>query len=153
MELYAFDEMRERLLEEDYFVIDFLPRQVSAERGRTYFTVERFMASHPQIDELYHRFALFLVKLSCYYDLTVYNPYAEKWDSMPNPEELVQRVTSCAGEGRNRYLHIIIPEEDSLLTLDGDDLYMTIYHAGEELLDTLKQLSAGAGLFLWRPVG
>ena len=53
-----------------------------------------------------------------------------------------------AGSGRDRYLHVLFPAEDALFTLDGDDLYMTLYNPGGELLDTATQLAAAEGLFV-----
>lgn len=148
MDQRAYDECRERLLEAPYRVIDFLPRQVPAESGGHYFAVERYLMAHPRIDELYGRFAMLLVKLSCYYDLTVYDPKADTWSDETTPEELARRVKACAGEGPDRYLHVLFPAEDALLTLGGDDLYMTLHNPAGELLETAADLAAAEGLFL-----
>ena len=152
MEQIAFDEMQERLLESPYWIIDFLPRQVPQESGGQYFAVERYLMAHPQIDELYRRFARLLVKMSCYYDMAVYDPQTDVWCTEPGPEELAQHVEACAAEGTDRYLHAMIPTEDTLLTLEGNDLYMTIYHPRGELLETVEQLTTAEGLFLRAPL-
>ena len=148
MDHRIYDECRERLLEAPYWVVDFLPRQVPPESGGHYFAVERYLMAHPQIDELYGRFARLLVKLSCYYDMAVYDPRQDIWCDEITPEELVGWVEACAGSGRDRYLHVLFPAEDALFTLDGDDLYMTLYNPGGELLDTATQLAAAEGLFV-----
>ena len=151
MEQNAYNESRDRLLEAPYRIIDYLPRQVPQERGNRYFAAERYLMGHPQIDELYGRFARLMVKLSCYYSLAVYDPRSDAWCDDPAPAELVQRIKACAATGPDRYLHILISAEDSLLTLNGDDLYMTMYHPHGQLLETAALLAAAEGLFLRQP--
>ena len=148
MDQKTYDEMRRRLLEEPYRVIDFLPRQVPQESGGNYFAVERYLTEHPRIDGLYSRFAGIVMKLNCYYGMALYDPRSDAWSDDPAPEELARQVEACAATGPDRYLQIIFPTEDALLTLDGDDLYMTLYHARGQLLETAAQLAAAAGLFL-----
>ena len=152
MKQKLYDDMREQLLEEEYYVIDFLPRQVPAQRGKDYCAAERYLSSHPQIDSLYHSFSQILVKLSCYFDMAVYDPRSEKWSAASDPEDLVKSVMSCTEAGPDRYLHIIFPTENAMLTLEGEDLYMTVYHPGEYLQGMLKILSEGEGLFLRQPL-
>ena len=147
----AYDESRERLFEAPCRVIDFLPRQVPAECGGKYFAVERYLRAHPQIDELYSRFAWLLVKLSCYYDLAAYDPQADAWEDNPPPEEMVRRILACCETGPDRYFHIYFPTEDTLLTLEGDDLYMTLYQAKGVMLETVARLTTAEGLFLREP--
>ena len=148
MDQNACDTLRERLLAAPYRVIDFLPRQVPPESGGSYFAVERYLMAHPQIDELYARFARLLVKLSCYYSFTVYDPQSDTWRDAPAPEELAALVKACAAAGPDRYLQILLPGEDALLAQNGEDLYMTLYHPGDELRETAAQLAAAEGLFL-----
>ena len=148
MDRQAFDELRERLFETTPLVVDFLPRQVPREGGKNFFAVERYLMAHPQIDELYGRFARFLVKLSCYYDIEMYDPQSDTWYSDPGPEELVQRVEACSSPGTDRYLQILLPGENAMLTLDSCDLYMALYHPRGELLETATKLAGAEGVFL-----
>ena len=144
-------DMQERLLDSPYRIIDILPRQVPEASGRRWFVVEQYLMEHPQIDELYARFARLMLKLNCYYGVAVYDPAGDAWIEAPEPAELVRRVAACASTGRNRYVHVLFPAEDAMLTLEGDDLYMTLYAPQGELLETAAQLAAAEGLFLRRP--
>lgn len=135
--------LTEALLEEKYWVIDFLPRQVSAERGRAYLAAERFFMEEPRLKALYEKHAALLVKLSCYYDLALC--VNEVWTETPAPQELRETIVSCAGSG---WCNVLLPGERTLCTLYSGDLYMTLYHPSEALLETVGQLAAAEGLFL-----
>jgi len=144
-------DMQERLLDSPYRVIDILPRQAPVAGGGCWFAVEQYLMEHPQIDGLYSRFARLMLKLSCYYGPVVYDPEGDVWIEAPEPAELVRRVAACASTGRDRYVHVLFPAEDALLTLEGDDVYMTLYAPEGELQETAAQLAAAEGLFLRRP--
>lgn len=151
MDQKAYDELREELLEAPYRVVDFLPRQVSAEAGGRWFKVERYLLERPQIDELYRRFARLVLKLSCYYGLALYEPRAEAWQTEPGPEELAGRITACAAGEKDSYVHVLFPAENALLTLEPGDLCMTLYGSGTEPAETARLLAAAEGLFLREP--
>ncbi|MCR4671761.1 MAG: hypothetical protein K5637_00800 [Lachnospiraceae bacterium] len=138
-----YDEAVERLLEEPFHVIDFLPRQVPAESSGQYFEVEAFYRQEPFIAALYRKFADILVSINCYYSLAV--PVGIRWARDLDPAQLYTRAAECR---EPEYLNILLPEEDSLITLCGGDLYMTLYHASDELLETVRQLAASQGLFV-----
>ena len=138
-----YDEFLEQLLEEPCYVIDFLPRQVPADSTGQYFAVERFTRENPQISGLPHRFADLMLRLNCYFDLAVGD--GEHWSFNPAPEELYRRIAGCPATA---FANMLIPGQDSLITFNGDDLYMTLYHPSEELLQTVKQLAAALGLFV-----
>ena len=63
------ENQTERLLEKPFWVIDFLPEQVSAERSKQYFAVEDFCCNSQYINQLYQNFAYLIIKLSCYFDI------------------------------------------------------------------------------------
>ncbi len=138
-----FDALTEALLEKEYWILDLLPRQVSADRAEPWFAAEAFFLEAPRLRALYESFAALLVKLSCYYDLAL---CAEgSWTENPAPRELWERVTACAERG---WCNLLLPEEESLITLNGGDLSMTLYHPHEELRETVAALAASEGLFL-----
>lgn len=145
-ELY--DRQTERLLRSPYWIIDFLPRKVPAENGRRYFAVEQFFGEPPHMDELYQRFARVLLKLSCYYELFVNCPPSDDWRGELEPWELESLTKGCASRGEVRDLNVLFPEEDALITLSRDDLYMTFYGSkSTELTDTIAALAVSEGLF------
>ena len=128
-----YDNTIERLLDEPFYVIDFLPRQVPAGSGGHYVAVEEYFMEGPLIGKLYESFAEFILKLNCYYDLITV------------AEKLWAEITGCTGSG---FLNFLLPGEDSLITLYAGDLYMTLYHPSEGLLETVRQLAGAQGLFV-----
>lgn len=144
----ALNELRQRLFDAPCFVIDFLPRQVPRESGGRCFAVERFLAARPQIDELYGRFARLLLKLNCYCGLAVNHPSCDEWISDPAPQELDSLIKGCVPEDGAESLCVMFPEQETMLTLDGGDLYLALYAGTEKLLETARQLAASEGLFL-----
>ena len=138
-----YDTIVEKLLEAPYYVIDFLPRQVPADCGGQYFAVEAFFLRQPRKKELYRKFAHLVLCLNCYYDMAVTD--GKGWAENPLPEELYKRIEECADSD---FLNILIKDEDSLVTFNGGDLYMTLYHPSEGLMETVRQLAAAEGLFV-----
>lgn len=143
----AWDEQRERLLDSPCYVIDFLPRQVPADSEGNVFNVERYLTERPRLDGLYRRFARLMLFLNCYYSMATNLDPEEEWSVDPTPEELTGVIEVCAG-GEPAYVSLLLPGEDALLTLDGGDLYMTVYHPSEDLLDLIRQLASAEGLFV-----
>ena len=60
----------EELLQRPYWIIDILPRQVSADSPGQYFTVERYFRTVRRA-EVQRRKLFLLLKLNCYCSLTL----------------------------------------------------------------------------------
>jgi RimJ/RimL family protein N-acetyltransferase len=136
----------EELFERDYRVIDILPKQVPEGGGGQYFAVEKYMIQRPGIDEIFHKFTNILLKLNCYYDFAVSSDGEEPAEN-PDPETLSFMMARCAAAGRG-FVNIFIPSEESLIAVNGGDLYMTVYDPTDELLETVKLLASSEGLFV-----
>ena len=136
------DRQVERLLGAPCQVIDPLPRRVPAEGEGRYFHVESHWLSGQGILSLLGRFASLLLKLNCYYDLTVCPPGEEDWVLNPPPEALEAWV-------RGGELRVLLTSQDALITLSRDDTHMTVYHPSGALLDLLRPLALSEGLFIW----
>ena len=46
--------------------------------------------------------------------------------------------------------YIILKSADVLITVSGDDTYMTVYNPTEEMLELIGSLAGSEGLFVWR---
>ena len=55
----------------------------------------------------------------------------------------------CA-EGEKDYMNILLEEGESMVIVNGDDLYLSLYGPSEELLELVRALAGAAGLFLWK---
>ena len=145
------DYMIDDYLEMPYWIIDILPHRVSKEDGGRYFKVEEYFLKHPEVSRLGLKFCNILLKLNCYYDIHVCHD-TENWQKNPEPADLVGMVTMCMSEERTNScpLYILIPATDTMIGINGDDTYMTLYHPTEELLQLLRLLVTTEGLFLWQ---
>lgn len=129
------EDQIECLLEKSFWVVDFLPEQVSAERSKQYFAVEEFCGKGRYINQLYQKFAYLVIKLSCYFDI----------DGNPSPKIIFESVNGCTTRG---YVNFLFADEDVLVTLNGGDLYMTVYNPSQRFVRLLQGLATSEGLFL-----
>ena len=125
----------ERLLEKPFWVVDFLPERVSAERSKQYFAVEDFCCNGQYINQLYQHFAYLIIKLSCYFDIF----------GNPSPNEIFDSINNCLSNG---YVNFLFANEDALITLNGGDLYMTVYNPNGRFLEMVQSLAVAEGLFV-----
>ena len=89
------------------------------------------------------KFTDILVKLSCYYAFSVCEAAVGKLFDNPAPEWLAGKIR----EGKD--LCVLLPEEEVLITLNRDDLYMTVYNAGGKVLGIIRKLAEANGMFVW----
>ena len=137
----------EEYLNKPYWVIDILPKQVPAEGRGQYFKIEKYYLEHPQIDNIYRKFTNILLKLNCYEDIDVSHD-GEEWMTNPAPHELEAALLKYMAD--KQMLYIILKSADVLITVNGDDTYMTVYNPREEMTELIRSLAGSEGLFLWR---
>ena len=137
----------EEYLERPYWVIDILPKQVPADSKGQYFEIEKYYRKHPQIDNIYRKFTNILLKLNCYEDIGV-SYDGDEWITNPAPQELEAALLKCLAD--KQMFYIILKSADVLITVSGDDTYMTVYNPTEEVLELIGSLAGSEGLFLWR---
>lgn len=138
--------MTEALLDKPYWVVDILPEQVPPAGAGQYFAVERFYLSRPAIDDIHRRFTDVLLKLNCYSDLQVSFSDSDQQTVNPPPEQLSAWINT-----EEKDLCILLAGEHALITLNHDDIYMTVYNPSSALLDRIGSLAAANGLFLRKP--
>ena len=137
----------EEYLNKPYWVIDILPKQVPAESRGQYFKIEKYHLEHPQIDNINRKFTNILLKLNCYEDIDV-SHNGDEWITNPAPQELEAALLKCMAD--KQMFYIILKSADVLITVSGDDTYMTVYNPTEEVLELIGSLAGSEGLFVWR---
>ena len=93
----------EEYLNNPYWVIDILPKQVPADGKGQYFRIEKFFLEHPQIDNIYMKFTNILLKLNCYEDINV-SYDGEDWITNPAPHELEAALLKCMADKQMLYI-------------------------------------------------
>lgn len=132
------DDRIEELLQSPYWVIDILPEQVPAESPGQYFAVERFFLKEERFAEIKQKHIDLMLKLNCYLQITI----ADEETINPDPEHLAEEM-------RKRYMYIMV--NDSMILSEPDDTCMTVFNPDEKLLDLIRVLAAGEGLYVWKP--
>ena len=143
-----FDEMMGELLEGPYRIVDILPEQVSADAGGQYFAVERYFLQPERIRALRRRYAEILLRLNCYYDMTVSFDSCASWETNPDPEAFAERVVSLTG---NDFLRAVFAEQNAMIDCEPEETYLTVYDPDAALQPLLTALAAAEGFFVWSP--
>ena len=138
----------DRLIEAPVYVIDLLPEQVPASRGRAWRKAEKWFFSRREYRRLYRKFLRLLIKLSCFCDFTV--SYGPDWEENPSPKRLERLVEQCTGR-RKDYFNLLIDQGRAMIILNGDDLCLSVYGPDLRLRQLLCRLAQSEGLFLRQP--
>ena len=141
-------EMKDRLcglLEKDCYVIDFLPERVPKNNDGQFFDVEYYLLNGPKYRIIKNRFVNVILKLMCYYHITI---QWNGWIDKPNPEVIENAVLEIM-ENHSGTLNCLFPNEDMLLVFDWDCLNLSVYNPPEKTHDLFKQIAFSEGLF-WR---
>ncbi len=135
----------EELLSKPYWIVDILPKQVPANSGGQYFTIEKYFLKSPHVDAIYRKFAGVLLKLNCYVDLAVFKVEDESWVENPAPDNLERLVLE------RKPLFVVLKQSQTMLSITGDDHNMTLYGADEETLQLISSIASAEGLSVWKP--
>ncbi len=141
-------EQVENLLNGPCGIMDPFPMQIPKNAGGQYFAVEHYLMQTPQRTELYHKFAEILLLLNCYYHMTVTFDGGETWETNPDPKTFVSRTEKLL---QNGMLRVFFEEKNTMIDLEGDSTYMTVYDPQGQMTGLLQCFALGHGLFLWMP--
>lgn len=148
MILSRYDDLVEERLEGEYWVVDILPSQVPKDAKGQYFAVDRYFIQPERLAGLYHRYGEILLKLNCYYDMSVTFDGGESWEMNPDPEQFSDKLIYFKG---NEFLRAVFEEQKSMIDIDFGYTDMTVYTEDPEFLDKVKKLTEAEGFFIWIP--
>ena len=137
--------MIDDFFDKEYWVVDFLPKQVPENGGGRFFSVEQYYLEPSRYAVLRERFCEVLLKLYCYYDLRLFIGDDTEGLFNPEPERLADLV-----KGNQGNLCILVGTSEALITLSRDDTCMTVYAPAEDLLELIRALAGAVGLFVWK---
>ena len=127
----------EKLLEKPYWIIDILPKQVPKDSPGQYFAIEDFFLKE-QLAEIKKKHINVILKLNCYMDISL----DDETEINPPPQRIAEVMQS-------RYVNIRIG--DALIISEADDTHLSVFNAGDALMERIQILAAAEGLFVWRP--
>ena len=128
----------EELLQCSYWIVDILPSQVPEDSPGQYFAVEKFFLQCQRIEEIKQKHIDLILKLNCYRDISIGD------EAVINP--LPKHI---ADEMKKRYLYLMVGE--SMILSEPDDTHLTVFNPDSQLLELLRQIASGEGLFVWKP--
>ena len=139
--------MIDDFFDKEFWVVDFLPKQVPETADGRFFSVEQYYLEPLRYAVLRVQFSEILLKLYCYYDLRLFVDDDMEGMFNPKPELLANHIKDNQGN-----LCILIGASEGFITLSRDDTHMTVYAPSEDLLELIRTLAGGAvGLFVWKP--
>lgn len=136
------DEQIDRLLEQQCYILDILPRQVPAESDGQFFEVEHYFLNSNRRNALGEHFVNVILKLMCYFHAEI---LWDGWHDRPSPGT-VSRAVYRLMENHSGTLTVLFPEEESLLVCDWDCIYLSVYHPSESMKALLPDIAAMEGL-------
>ena len=137
--------MLDDFFNKEYWVVDFLPKQVPEKAGGRFFSVEQYYLEPSRYAVLKEQFSEILLKLYCYYDLRLFVDDDTIGITNPEPELLAKHIKDNQGN-----LCILIEASKALITLGRDNTHMTVYAPSDDLLELIRTLAGAVGLFVWK---
>lgn len=138
LETYEVKKTVEELLQCPYWIVDILPSQVPKDSPGQFFSVEEYFLQGDRIEEIKQKHIDLILKLNCYRDISISD------ETVVNP--LPKHI---ADEMKKRYLYIMVGE--SMILSEPDDTHLTVFNPDSQLMDLIRQLASGEGLFVWKP--
>lgn len=128
----------DELLQAPYWVIDILPGQVPEDSPGQFFAVEKYFLQEERLGGIKQKHINLILKLNCYRRISLGGEGAGN----PPPEQI-------AAEIRGNRACIMV--DDSMIVSEPDDTCMALYNPNGKLLDLVRALASGEGLYVWKP--
>lgn len=138
--------MLDDFFDKEFWVVDFLPKQVPEKTGGRFFSVEQYYMEPSRYAVLREQFSEILLKLYCYYNLRLFVDDDTEGIANPEPELLASQIKDNEGN-----LCLLIGTSEALITLGRDDTNLTVYAPSDDLLELIRMLAETVGLFVWKP--
>ena len=71
----------------------------------------------------------------------------DEWTISPDDVAVKDAVIHHTERG---CVDLLLPEEETLISLQAEDLYITVYHPTEEILSLLRQAVSESGFYIWQ---
>ncbi len=139
------DLQMETLLTKPYALIDILPKQVLPNFLEDFSKAEHFFLSRKERSRFAEKIVRIVLKLHCYFPIQI---YCQEWLRHSKEKILAKQVRKIIVTKRG-FCNLLLPREDTLVCIEGGQLWVTVYHPSPEVQDILSALAVSEGLF-WR---
>lgn len=136
----------EKLLEKPCYVIDVLPKKVPADANGSFFEVEAYFEDNYGQYQFQKKFVDIILKLMCYYPVSVFSYDAGRLIESPPPRVVVDLVRN------NKSSLGILLGRNTLFMLEKRCLNMAVYNPDYDMREMISRIIGAEGLF-WRESG
>ncbi len=135
----------DELLEQSYYVVDFLPHRVPKTANGHFFDVEYYLLNSDKRHEMKNKYVNIILKLMCYYRTSI---LWNGWNDNPKPEDIDAAVSEIM-ENHSGTLNILFPEENVLLVFEWDCINLAVYNLSESMKEIVEKIAISEGFFCW----
>ena len=125
------------LLETTCWIIDVLPNRVSEAGAKQYRNLEKILLHSEYLIKKHYNI---LLKLNCYYKFKMVD-----YEGSELGETDLNLLSEYVGHKPVYFLFA-----NSLISVDPDDMHMTLYNPSYTVLTKVKQIAESEGMFLWK---
>ena len=147
IQMATLDITVERLLEDDYWIIDILPSQIPIEKQAEYRALTDEYFESGKVAQLHRRYADILTMINSRFKTAMLCMPEDEWTISPDDVAVKDAVIHHTEQG---CVDLLLPEEETLISLQAEDLYITVYHPTEEILSLLRQAVSESGFYIWQ---
>ena len=147
IQMATLDIAVERLLEDDYWIIDILPSRIPIEKQAEYRALTDEYFESGKVAQLHRRYADILTMINSRFKTAILCMPEDEWTISPHNNDVKDAVMHHTERG---CVDLLLPEEETLISLQAEDLYITVYHPTEELLSLLRQAVSESGFYIWQ---
>ncbi len=147
IQMATLDITVERLLEDDYWIIDILPSQIPIEKQAEYRALTDEYFESGKVAQLHRRYADILTMINSRFKTAMLCMPEDEWTISPDDVAVKDAVIHHTERG---CVDLLLPEEETLISLQAEDLYITVYHPTEEILSLLRQVVSESGFYIWQ---
>ena len=147
IQMATLDITVERLLEDDYWIIDILPSQIPIEKQAEYRALTDEYFESGKVAQLHRRYADILTMINSRFKTAMLCMPEDEWTISPHNNDVKDAVIHHTERG---CVDLLLPEEETLISLQAEDLYITVYHPTEEILSLLRQAVSESGFYIWQ---
>ena len=147
IQMATLDIAVDRLLEDDYWIIDILPSQIPIEKQAEYRALTDEYFESGKVAQLHRRYADILTMINSRFKTAMLCMPEDEWTISPDDVAVKDAVIHHTERG---CVDLLLPEEETLISLQAEDLYITVYHPTEEILSLLRQAVSESGFYIWQ---
>ena len=125
-------------LQKPYWIIDILPKRVPENSPGQFFEVEKYYLEKERLREIKQKHINVVLKLNCYRSVSI----DEETEKNPSPARIAEEMM-------RRSLYIMV--DGAMILSEPDDTHMTVFNPDRELLELIRMIASGEGLFVWSP--